>query len=85
MTDTDAKKATDEYAEMTHDDFVRLVTELAEKDGAAIIITIPGIWEILSEHYNNDALDLWKIEREIEAGECGRAGCKPDGNHELAL
>lgn len=53
------------YKGMTHDDFVRLVTELAEIDGAAIILGIPGVWEILSEHYNNDALDLWTTEQEV--------------------
>lgn len=58
--------ASNNYTDMTHDDFVRLVTELAEKDGTAILITIPGVWEILSEHYNNDALDLWNVEQELE-------------------
>ena len=57
----------DEYADMAHDDFVRLVTECAEFDGVAIVLSIPGVWEILSEHYNNDALLLWDIEQQKAA------------------
>lgn len=38
-----------------HDDAVR---ELARQDGVEVLLSIPGVWEIVSEYYNNDAMDL---------------------------
>ena len=40
--------------------------QLAENDGAAGALSIPGCYEILSEYYNNDVLKELKEERERE-------------------
>ena len=45
--------------------FDEAVEQLAEEDGAGFIITqIPGVWECVSEYYNNDALKLMEEEDE---------------------
>jgi hypothetical protein len=36
---------------------VEIVLKLMEQDGIARILMIPGIWEILSEYYNNYIVD----------------------------
>lgn len=40
------------------DDIDNAIQELADQDGAAYLIAnVPGVWEAVSEHYNNDAID----------------------------
>lgn len=56
-----------DYSELTDDEFDALVVELAEKDGAANVVTIPGVWEVVREHYNNAALELWENRRYQDA------------------
>jgi len=42
---------------MTYESYYSAIMDLAEKDGARhMIISIPGVWEAVVEHYNNDAL-----------------------------
>lgn len=46
---------------MSDDDqekFDDAVRELARQDGVEVLLSIPGVWEIVSEYYNNDAIDL---------------------------
>lgn len=45
--------------EITHEDFDELLEHILEDKGTAIL-QIPGIYEILSEYYNNDVLELWE-------------------------
>jgi len=58
-----------------HDDFVNAVIEAVTKDftdrggnfNVSGLLTIPGMWEILSEEYINEALDyLNPLEEEEE-------------------
>ena len=52
------------YAAMTDDDFNRILVEVVgrEKSGTALL-SIPGIYEILSEYFNNEVLDRWEVEQ----------------------
>lgn len=50
MNDSDIQSITDE-------EFDRAVIELATEDGMKTVARIPGVWEYLSEHYNNEAID----------------------------
>lgn len=34
------------------------VRTLAEMDGTDFLLDLPGVWEIVSEYYNNDAIRL---------------------------
>lgn len=63
---------------LTHEEFDDLVHELACEQGAAYILDIPGVWDLVQDHFNNDALDLWyqrqpwtleEDEEEDESGE----------------
>jgi len=47
----------DAIQSITDDEFDQAVIELAAEDGMAAVARIPGVWEYLSEHYNNAAID----------------------------
>lgn len=36
--------------------FHKVITDLACEDGTEFLLTIPGVWECVSEFYNNDAI-----------------------------
>ena len=50
------------YDKMTHDEFVSILQEIVKEEGAANI-TIPGVYEILAEHFNNEILTRWEERR----------------------
>ena len=45
-------------ADITTEAFDQAVGELAQKDGVSVLLSIPGVWELVAEFYNNDAIDL---------------------------
>ena len=49
-------------AQKDQERFDDAVRELAEEDGVDSVLALPGVWEIVSEHYNNAALDRMKEE-----------------------
>lgn len=55
-----------DYNKVTFDEFNANVRRLAAQDGIDNLINIPGVWEIVSEHYNNDALELWARENGVD-------------------
>lgn len=42
---------------VTDAEFDQAVIDLATEDGVSVIIAIPGVWELLADYYNNDAID----------------------------
>lgn len=56
----------DPYAEMPQEDFDRILLQILEEKTGAQLIHIPGIVEILNEHFNNEILDRWEEERETK-------------------
>jgi len=52
------------YAEMTQDDFDRILLDILKGETAQEILRIPGVAEILIEHYNNEVLDRWEQEQQ---------------------
>ena len=51
------------YAAMTDDDFDRILVELVGSESGTALLLIPGIYEILSEYFNNEVLDRWEVEQ----------------------
>ena len=50
-----------DYSEMTQEEFDKILKDLIEDDiCVGELLSIPGVYEILSEHYNNDVLDIWR-------------------------
>ena len=52
----------DPYANMTDEDFDRILARLVIEN-AASLLTIPGVYEAVSEHFNNDVLTTWEQEQ----------------------
>lgn len=61
MTRDPAKEAA-LIASITTEEMESAIHDLAFEDGTEILLAIPGVWELVAEHYNNEA-----IERVLEA------------------
>lgn len=53
------------YDWVTHEMFDEKLAELVRQESD--ILSIPGVYEILSEHFNNDVLEALEQEREEDA------------------
>jgi hypothetical protein len=51
------------YDKMTNEDFNRILGDIMQETGGRVILTIPGVYEVVSEHFNNDVLDRWGKEQ----------------------
>jgi len=56
----------EDYSKMTTEDFDKLLMARMADMSPHDLLSIPGIYEILSEHLNNDILNDWKEEQEME-------------------
>jgi uncharacterized protein YfbU (UPF0304 family) len=61
-------KEKDRYAEMTDDDFDRILGDLIEEN-AHTLLSIPGVYEATSENFNNEVLTRWEIEQGLDPEE----------------
>ncbi|MCP4156670.1 MAG: hypothetical protein GY757_53650 [bacterium] len=53
-----------DYKDMTQEEFDQILIDLLDDAPASHLLTIPGIYEILAEHYNNEILDAWTDKKE---------------------
>ena len=50
-----------DYSQMTDEEFDLELSEIINEDCVAYyLLQIPGIYEILSEHFHNEVLDRWE-------------------------
>ena len=54
----------DKYKLMTNEDFDRILKTLVNQSPAANLLSIPGVYEAVSEDYNNAVLEYWEQEQE---------------------
>lgn len=48
------------YSKMTDEDFDEILKDVLEDVCTGELLSIPGIYEILAEEYNNEVLDRWE-------------------------
>lgn len=48
-----------DYSTMTDGDFYKYLIRLLEDLRGTDLLQVPGVYDIVSEHYNNDVLYLW--------------------------
>lgn len=61
----DAKRARKRIAPVTTEEFDAALQQIIDEECTAeVLLSIPGIYEVLSEHYNNDAISLALAKRE---------------------
>ena len=46
--------------EINNEEFDRILSEICEEEGGANLLTIPGVYECVSEYFNNDVLDRYR-------------------------
>ena len=51
-------------SEVSQEMFDEALTELLEEASAAELLSIPGLYEVVSEHYNNEAIERAKHSKE---------------------
>lgn len=47
------------YQFISHDEFTGILAEIVKED-AAVLLTIPGAYELFAEHYHNEVLNRWE-------------------------
>lgn len=60
------------YSKLTQEEFERRLSEMIDRKAASYLLTIPGIYNILSEEYNSDILDELEKDRAAEKEEVKR-------------
>jgi hypothetical protein len=51
------------------DDFDRILADLMDEQPASHLLSIPGVYEAVSEHFNNDVIDAWAAEVDAAEGD----------------
>jgi len=51
------------YDNMIHEDEERIIADIIQEEGRNLL-SVPGVWEVVREHFNNEMLDRWEKERE---------------------
>ena len=54
-----------DYNAITQADFDNLLGEIVNETRGGLLLHIPGIYEILSEEFNNEVLKRWAQNQEI--------------------
>jgi hypothetical protein len=67
----DFKKGPEDFSWVTTELFDEELKEILDAEYAPDLLSIPGVYEILSEHFNNEVLtNLQRHREEVEADEC---------------
>lgn len=54
-----------DYSTCSDDDFDSILKTLVERD-ATQLLTVPGVYEAVSEYYNNEVLEIWEQKQRKE-------------------
>jgi hypothetical protein len=54
----------DQARAITAEEFDLMLLELLMESHPLIIMRIPGVYEILAEHFNNEVMERWEIWKE---------------------
>ena len=49
---------------ITHKEFVRILGILIDQSPASNLLSVPGVYEVVSEDYNNAVIEYWEQEQE---------------------
>lgn len=51
---------------ITDEEFDKKLIEILKEEPIEYILQIPGVYEILAEHYNNTVITEWKAEQQTD-------------------
>lgn len=49
-----------DYSAMTDSDFASILHDLVDTMSAAQILATPGVYEMLSDYFNNEVVEIWE-------------------------
>lgn len=55
-----------DYSNMTAEEEFEILAQIMEKEGVRNILMIGGVYEVLSEYFNNEVLDIYAETQEEE-------------------
>lgn len=55
--------AKNKYEDMTNAEFDSILAEILDGMPGEALLAIPGVYEVVSEHFNNEVLERWEAER----------------------
>ncbi len=55
----------DPYADLTNEKFDSILLEIVGEQSSGQLLAIEGVYEILSEHFNDAVLEDWDAGREL--------------------
>ena len=50
--------------EISHEEFVEILGNIVAEEGRNIL-SVPGVYEVLSEEYNNEVLEIWEEQESV--------------------
>ena len=50
-----------DYDRLTDAEFDEILESIVSQTPAGVLLTIPGAYEVLSEHFNNEVLEIWEM------------------------
>lgn len=73
------------YDAMTDEEFDTLLMRIMDESPASHLLSIPGVYDVLREHFNNDVLNAWEQEKaaEHECVDCHTWIDKPEPRNQL--
>jgi len=48
--------------EITSEEFHRILVEIVQETDPITLLRVPGVYEALAEHFNNEVLERWEKE-----------------------
>jgi hypothetical protein len=52
------------YEKMTDKDFSRILEDVLNEETGGSLLSIPGLYEVVSEYFNNEVLSRWEDEQD---------------------
>ncbi len=52
--------------EISSDEFDEILIRIVDQEPGETLIQIPGVYEVLSEYYNNEVIDWWRDRKNEE-------------------
>ena len=74
-----------DYSQMTQDDFDRYLAGILRAMTGEQLLAVPGVSEIVAEHFNNDVLDRWEVDHPLQAAGIEFKGVAPCCNPDCGL
>lgn len=48
-----------DFTECTDEEFDTILSDIMDEEKGSSFLSIPGIYELVAEHFNNEILDRW--------------------------